>query len=34
MHKALALILLAMAPAAGPSPTEVVQAGIGHGRHG
>ena len=28
MHKALALILLAMAPAAGPSPTEVVQAGI------
>jgi phospholipid transport system substrate-binding protein len=28
MHKALALILLAMAPAATPSPTEVVQVGI------
>jgi phospholipid transport system substrate-binding protein len=28
MHKALALILLAMAPAASPSPTEVVKTGI------
>ena len=28
MHKALALILLAMAPAATPSPTEVVKTGI------
>jgi phospholipid transport system substrate-binding protein len=28
MHKALALILLAMAPAASPSPTEVVKSGI------
>ena len=28
MHKALALILLAMAPAAMPSPTEVVRTGI------
>ena len=28
MQKALALILLAMAPVATPSPTEVVQSGI------
>src|SRR4029450_2354560 len=30
MQKALALILLAMAPMATPSPTEVVQSGIEH----